>query len=62
MKKTEEVEILERVKKSIMEGNSLEGYEKVLEDIERLQRESFMEGYCYAIEVLREGIVNNKEE
>lgn len=53
------LELMQKMKETQYGSISDEEVEKILE---KFNEESFMEGYCYAIEVLKNGIVKKKTE
>lgn len=61
MEQWDERQLIEYIKECMMNESGAVTCEKIIKDIERLQRKSFMEGYCYAIEVLKDGILKEKE-
>lgn len=60
MKQKEKVQLSEMVEK-IQEGDR-NTYKELQSLLEKIQQESFLEGYLYAIEVLKNGIVKKKTE
>lgn len=52
------LELMQKTRETQYGSISDEEVEKILE---KLNEESFMEGYCYAIEVLKNGIVKKTE-
>lgn len=61
MEDKERLRILEQIKNYFLKDSRAGLTEEIMESIEMLQRESYLEGYCYAIAVLQEGLVKEKE-